>query len=895
MPNQKTSVAVVLGEFGNLIQQFPLGQRWLNLELAIAAYLQAMKLISRTATPIEWAITQTNLATAYCSRIRGNRADNIEQAITIYKQAMTVRTESADPIEWASIMNNLAVAYKNRIQGKRADNIELAIAACQQALTVRTRTEAPAEWAGTMNNLAGAYNERILGDRIDNIEQTINACQQALTVRTRTDMPREWAQTTNNLASAYKGRLRGKRADNIELAIAAYRQVLTVTTQSDMPIEWAGTMMNLATAYRDNIEGDRAGNIEKAILAYQKVLTVRTQTALPIEWAEAINHLAAAFYRRIRGNHANNIEKAISAYRQALIVRTQAALPIEWAGTMMNLAVAYQNRVEGNYTNNIELAITCYQNSLKVVQPTLLPHDCRRCARALANLYSNQQRWHESVPIYKIALQAAENLYQSTNFLDSKSTELMETGDLICRASYAVARTGDFESAVAILERGRARAFNESLARNHADLIQLQEQHPNLYSQYQNVVYQIRNTDNQQRELKISQERYSTTSSVLRENVENLRQQLDAAIQSIRQIPEYRDFLALPSFNEVQQAVQQDRPLVYILTTPEGSLALVVTSKNIEHFWLDDFTETHLFEHIKTWFASYLNPVEVNRQDWEKAITAITRQLWEPLMAQLIHRLQAIGYTQAVLVPTGFLSLMPLNAAWTEDPNVSTGRRYALDDINFTYAPSARSLVVARAIADCIQVDSILAIDNPQQDLKNSDRETKAAVNSFKNSIILHHTEATIATVKEQLSTNVIAHFSCHGTANLSEPLNSGLAMSDGLLTLKDIFALNLVESGGLRLAILSACETGLQGIENSDEAISLPTGLLQAGVAAVISSLWSVSDLSTMILLTRFYDFWRTEGSEISQALRQAQQWVRDTTNAAKIRLSQSHLSKTC
>jgi CHAT domain-containing protein len=74
--------------------------------------------------------------------------------------------------------------------------------------------------------------------------------------------------------------------------------------------------------------------------------------------------------------------------------------------------------------------------------------------------------------------------------------------------------------------------------------------------------------------------------------------------------------------------------------------------------------------------------------------------------------------------------------------------------------------------------------------------------------------------------------------------------MSDNLLTLRDIFALNLAEQGGLRLAILSACETGMIGTKNADEAISLPTGLLQAGVAAVIASLWAVSDLSTMLLL---------------------------------------------
>jgi len=109
--------------------------------------------------------------------------------------------------------------------------------------------------------------------------------------------------------------------------------------------------------------------------------------------------------------------------------------------------------------------------------------------------------------------------------------------------------------------------------------------------------------------------------------------------------------------------------------------------------------------------------------------------------------------------------------------------------------------------------------------------------------------------------------------------------MSDGLLTLRDLLDLRLSEQGGIRLAILSACETGLPGIKLADEAIGLPTGLLQAGVAGIIASLWSVSDLATAMLLVRFYHLWRGEKQlEPHQALRQAQQWLRDTTNGEKM-----------
>ena len=111
--------------------------------------------------------------------------------------------------------------------------------------------------------------------------------------------------------------------------------------------------------------------------------------------------------------------------------------------------------------------------------------------------------------------------------------------------------------------------------------------------------------------------------------------------------------------------------------------------------------------------------------------------------------------------------------------------------------------------------------------------------------------------------------------------LDSGLRMAnDEVLSLRDFFNTDLQ---GVRLAILSACETGLPGTKLPDEVVSLPTGLLQAGVAGVAASLWSVSDLSTMMLLVRFYDYWQNDQLTPAQALRKAQQWVRDTPNGEK------------
>ncbi len=144
----------------------------------------------------------------------------------------------------------------------------------------------------------------------------------------------------------------------------------------------------------------------------------------------------------------------------------------------------------------------------------------------------------------------------------------------------------------------------------------------------------------------------------------------------------------------------------------------------------------------------------------------------------------------------------------------------------------------------------------------------------------LQHENATRAAVLENLPQYSVVHFSCHGSANFRTPLNSGLLMAhDETLSLRDLLDLNLQ---GLRLAILSACETGIPGTDLPDEVVSLPTGLLQAGAAGVVSSLWSVAELSTMVLLSLFYELWRSEHLDPPEALRQAQIWLRDSTGPA-------------
>ncbi|MDM9584869.1 CHAT domain-containing protein [Nostoc sp. GT001] len=879
--------AIVLLAFGNLIKEFPLGQAWLNLELGITAYKLALQVDRKAFLPEQWAMLQSSLAEAYSERIKGDRADNLEQAITAYQLALQVYTPERFAKNWAMTQINLAVAYGDRrIKGNRADNLEQAIAASQLALQVYNPEAFPEQWATTQNNLAACYTQRIKGDRADNLEQAIAASKLALQVYTPERFAKDWAMTQSNLAVAYSDRIKGDKADNLEQSITASKLALQVYTYEKFAVDWAKTQNNLASAYFYRIEGEKADNLEQAISAYQLALQVFTDKRFAVDWATTQSNLAAAYRERIEGNKADNLEQAIAASQLALQVLSREASREQWANTQNILANAYRERIKGNRDDNLEQAITGYELALQVLSCEAFPKDCLGIARNLGYIHFEQKAWAKAASAYTKALQAGETLYQSAILLDSKAAELAETDSLPRLTAYALARSGKLKEAVLTLEQGRARELSETLDRDRADLTQLKRINPTLYTRYQNIIIQRRDIETQQRLWMTSNDRHSPIPEALRTQALQLQETLTEIITQIRQIIGYEGFLAQPSFDDIHQALRPGIPLIYLVSSPAGSLALIVTQGGIAPLWLDDLTNKRLRELLIAWFKAYYQS-QTNRQAWLDAIDQGTSQLWQPLMSLLIDHLQKRHVQQATLIPTGFLSLLPLHAAWVEDSTTPTGRYYALDGIQFTYAPNARSLSTAQEIAQRTVADSILAIDEPKHEganpLPNSKREVQAAIATFQNYQVFTQKQATREAVLAALPDYKILHCSCHGNANLQAPLKSGLAMTgkgeEAILTLHDLLNLKLVENnqGGIRLAILSACETALPGIELADEAISLPTGLLQAGVAGVVASLWSVNEISTMVLLTRFYTLWRNQHLEPSQALITAQKWLRD------------------
>lgn len=109
------------------------------------------------------------------------------------------------------------------------------------------------------------------------------------------------------------------------------------------------------------------------------------------------------------------------------------------------------------------------------------------------------------------------------------------------------------------------------------------------------------------------------------------------------------------------------------------------------------------------------------------------------------------------------------------------------------------------------------------------------------------------------------------GAQNTLWDVDSDKGNDDGILTSHEISMLDL---RGLKLAVLSACETG-RGVISTEGVFGLQRGFKQAGTESVMMSLWKVDDIATKKLMAAFYINVK-QGDNLYEALRKARATVR-------------------
>ncbi|WP_165360822.1 CHAT domain-containing protein, partial [Candidatus Chloroploca sp. Khr17] len=674
------------------------------------------------------------------------------------------------------------------------------------------------------------------------------------------------------------------------------------------------------------------------------------------------------------------------------------------------------SRIRGERAENLEQAIAAYEQALTVFQPEMLPDDCRRTARNLGHVRAETGNWKAAAVAYDLALQAAEVLYKEAASHFGKEAELSANSDLFRRAAYALAHTAEpsaYRRAGEVAESGRARGLGETLARDRSDLSEIERDYPETYERYRAAAEQVRLFEQAARadERRTGELPPGIRSEDLVRRIVAAREQLDAAIEAIRALPGYDGFLRPLTYAEIVATARPGVPLVYLITTPQGSLALIVPfgADEPEALQLDDFTETDLDgllikRESNEVVGGYLPGQLTGGAALTTALAEGLPLLGAALAAPLAARLRELHATGVTLVPTGLLSLLPLHAAtYTVDGQT----RCLLDEFDVAYAPSARVLATAqreqqrraggalrlagvgnplpsletgawaqRELAHALpginkhgavvlprleaaarqaapktreQLENLadlwraslrrleeLAHQPPEQivkaghdlalaaalfaDLPDDAGKPLAAIaarippsltyaRSELISILdllppgagtpLYEQQATRAAFWAGLQGATIAHLACHGRFGIEDTLESALLLAgDTRLTLRELVTGDTTALAHVRLAVLSACQTAIIDFRRvPDESIGLPGGFLQAGVPAVVGSLWSVNDLSTALLMHRFYELYLKGDTGLglapqapARALRLAQQWLRSLTNEAMFAYFERH-----
>ncbi len=269
-----------------------------------------------------------------------------------------------------------------------------------------------------------------------------------------------------------------------------------------------------------------------------------------------------------------------------------------------------------------------------------------------------------------------------------------------------------------------------------------------------------------------------------------------------------------------------------------------------------------------------IKEIERERENWFNTLKVLD----EELLSKVFEDKRFAKGEKIVIIPNKGLNLLPIHACQKNNG------AYLIDEYEITYAPNSSLLHLCYEREEARRdKGKFFAIANPPSSLSLPFSEIEVAeiekIGRFENKEVFIGKVVDKNLLREKISEFNIIHFSTHGIYDLDYDLNSRLLLGDGEdLKISEIF--DKIEISDSWLVCLSACETGLTHYRDiADESIGLHTGFLYAGAPTVIATLWTVSDISSCLLMIKFYDNIFEKNMRKGEALREAQLWLRNAT----------------
>jgi len=357
----------------------------------------------------------------------------------------------------------------------------------------------------------------------------------------------------------------------------------------------------------------------------------------------------------------------------------------------------------------------------------------------------------------------------------------------------------------------------------------------------------------------------------------------------------WREDFPTPSWDRIKQLVNSTTTVVYWHLSPAALTTFIIKHDASEPILITTPLATNPEElptpvrrlqefedWVKDWNQQYAEYRKGKKQG------GATTNSWREQLPEMIARLGKIldipailpqlnNISQLILIPHRDLHRFPLHALFP-------------DTFTITYLPSAQLGIDPLGRETRIE-GNLLSVEHPDSKgfdlLPHAEIESAAITQLFNNPTPkrIAGPEATKTVVKDALTTGYsIFHFTGHGIYDSQHPKQSAIALTgEEYLTLEEICNINL---SGYQLVSLSACETAITGNQTiTEEYVGLVSAFLYQRVHYVISTLWTVTDDASSLLMIYFY--WQLKkGKSPAVALAKATKWLRNLTDRKLERL---------
>ena len=341
---------------------------------------------------------------------------------------------------------------------------------------------------------------------------------------------------------------------------------------------------------------------------------------------------------------------------------------------------------------------------------------------------------------------------------------------------------------------------------------------------------------------------------------------------------------ASPTYPQIRDllAKNTETAIIYWHLSPVFMTAFIITSDKFEVITTplrDLFPRDNsqsLEKWLKEWKTSYQNYDKTTSKQqskeshpWRESMTAQLQQLADILkIPEICTHLTNIQHL--ILIPHRDLHLLPLHFLFSDHL------------FTITYLPSIQVGIdrLDRKPSDSM---SLLLVESPDR-LLYAEIEAPAIANFYLNCCnTIPSSKATTDNLKEALQQPAdIFHFTGHAYHNTKQPSQSALILKNKQpLTSEEIAKFDFKS---YYLVCLSACETGITGkAELIDEFVGLASSFLAAGAVYALSTLWIVDEISTALMMIRFYQILNEQRCQNklhpALALKESQKWLRTIT----------------